>query len=109
MRARLDSEAELPSVQDATERAKDLPRQPNNDANAAFEAKRNELIARQRAEREALLKAQEQQRIENLADRLTPFAADEFFTAYDIDKDPVGIEAIPPFDRRGERRTGERV
>lgn len=69
MRARLGREEELPSVEDATHRAKGLTQQLDQITSAAFEAKRSDLVKRQRAERETLLKAQEQQRISDNADR----------------------------------------
>ena len=63
MRARLGSEMDLPSVEDVTDRLRDLPKQPVDPRNAAFEARRAKLVAAQRAERAALLERQEEQRI----------------------------------------------
>ena len=69
VRARLGSEDGLPSVEDAVQKARGLTRQAGEKVNIAFEAKREELKQRQRAERDALLKTQEQQRISDNADR----------------------------------------
>lgn len=69
MRARLGSEMELPSVQDISHGLQDLPKQPGDPRNAAFEARRVKLVANQRAERAALLQAQESQRIADIKER----------------------------------------
>lgn len=69
MRARLGSEMDLPSVQDISLQLQDLPKQPVDPRNAAFEARRSNLIANQRAERVALLNAQESQRIKAIKTR----------------------------------------
>ncbi|MEM6891687.1 MAG: AAA family ATPase, partial [Pseudomonadota bacterium] len=69
MRARLGSEMDLPSVEDVADRLRDLPKQPVDPRNAAFEARRLKLVETQRAERVALLKAQEDQRIADLKAR----------------------------------------
>ncbi|WP_195819405.1 AAA family ATPase [Roseobacter sp. MH60115] len=63
MRARLGSEQDLPSVVDLTADLHQLPEQPTNPRNEAFEARRLKLVAAQREERAALLKAQEDQRL----------------------------------------------
>ncbi|MEO0666713.1 MAG: AAA family ATPase [Pseudomonadota bacterium] len=64
MRARLGSEMDLPSVADVTHQLRDLPKQPIDPLDAAFEARRAKLVAAQRAEREALLKRQEEHRLD---------------------------------------------
>ena len=69
MRARLGSEMDLPSVEDVTQRLQDLPKQPVDPHNAAFEARRAKLVAAQREERTALLAAQEEQRIADIKAR----------------------------------------
>lgn len=69
MRARLGSDRDLTSVADITDRPHDLPKQPVDPRNAAFDARRAKLVATQRAERDALLKAQEAQRIAEIRAR----------------------------------------
>lgn len=69
MRARLGSEIDLPLVQDLSAQRQSLPKQPVEPGNAAFETRRAKLVARQRAERDALLMAQEKQRIADLKAR----------------------------------------
>lgn len=69
MRRRLGSEMELPSIEDVADRLGDLPRQPVEPRNTAFEARRAKLVAAQRAERAALLKAQEERRLVELKAR----------------------------------------
>ncbi|WP_300035639.1 AAA family ATPase [uncultured Roseobacter sp.] len=69
MRRRLGSEMELPSIEDVAEHLSDLPRQPVDPYNAAFEERRTKLVATQRAERTALLKVQEEQRLREIEAR----------------------------------------
>lgn len=71
MRARVGSERDLPSVQDVADGLRELPKQPVDSQNAAFEARRIKLVAAQRAERAALLEAQEQQRLAAIKARQT--------------------------------------
>ncbi|MEM1350944.1 MAG: AAA family ATPase [Pseudomonadota bacterium] len=63
MRARIGSEMELPSIERVSDQLRDLPKQPVDPRNTAFEARRTKLVATQRAERTALLKAQEERRL----------------------------------------------
>lgn len=63
MRSRIGPEADLPSIQDVSDRLRDLPKQPVDPRNTAFEARRIKLVEAQRAERAALLKSQEEQRL----------------------------------------------
>ena len=63
MRAKLGPETGLPSVDDASVRLRDLPKQPVAPSNSAFEARRSKLVETQRKERANLLKRQEKQRI----------------------------------------------
>ncbi|MEP5730854.1 MAG: AAA family ATPase [Sulfitobacter sp.] len=69
MRVRLGSEMNLPSVDDLSAHLSDLSTQPTDPRNAVFEARRAKLVARQRTERDALLKAQEKQRIRDIKAR----------------------------------------
>ena len=69
MRRRLGSEMDLPSVDDVTGRLRDLPKQPVDPRNSAFEARRAKLVAAQRIERADLLKRQEYQRIQDIKAR----------------------------------------
>ena len=69
MRARLGSEMSLPSVNDVLEQRHDLPKQPVDPGSAAFAARRAKLVAVQRAERAALLEAQDEQRLAGLKHR----------------------------------------
>ncbi|MGC3939968.1 AAA family ATPase [Roseobacter sp. EG26] len=69
MRARLGSEMDLPSMQDLSAKRQTMPKQPVDPDNAVFEARRTKLVASQRAEREALLRAQETQRIADIKAR----------------------------------------
>lgn len=69
MRSRLGSEMDLPSVQDVSARLQGLPRQPVDPRNTAFEVRRVKLVTSQRAERNALLRAQEEQRILDIKSR----------------------------------------
>lgn len=69
MRVRLGSEMELPSVEDVSDRLHNLPKQPVDPRNAAFEARRAKLVAVQREERAALLREQEEQRIADIKSR----------------------------------------
>ncbi|WP_299825378.1 AAA family ATPase [uncultured Roseobacter sp.] len=69
MRRRLGSEMELPSIENVADRLGDLPRQPADPRNTAFEARRAKLVAAQRAERTSLLKAQEERRLVELKAR----------------------------------------
>lgn len=69
MRVRLGSERDLPSVSDLSAHLTDLPNQPIDPRNAVFEARRAKLAAKQRAEREALLNAQEKQRLHDVKAR----------------------------------------
>lgn len=64
MRARLGSERDLPSIQDVSAERRDLPKQPIDPRNPAFEARRIKLVSEQRAERDALIKRQEVERIQ---------------------------------------------
>lgn len=63
MRSRIGPEADLHSIQDVSDRLRDLPKQPVDPRNTAFEARRAKLVKAQRAERAALLKSQEEQRL----------------------------------------------
>ncbi|MDA5558162.1 AAA family ATPase [Shimia sp. MMG029] len=69
MRARIGSEMDLPSIEDVAVRLDDLPQQPVDPRNTAFEARRAKLVATQRAERAVLLKAQEERRLAELKAR----------------------------------------
>ncbi|GLO71328.1 hypothetical protein MACH17_28450 [Phaeobacter inhibens] len=69
MRARLGAEMDLPSVEDLAVNLRDLPKQPVDPRNTVFEARRAKLVARQRVERAALLKAHEDQRLANFKAR----------------------------------------
>ncbi|WP_461428191.1 AAA family ATPase [Gymnodinialimonas sp.] len=62
MRRRLGPEAELPSVEEARARAQDLPRPEKLQPNPQHALKREEMIARQRAAREDLLRTQDTRR-----------------------------------------------
>ena len=66
MRARLGSEMDLPSVEDIADRLRDLPKQPVDPQNNAFEVRRAKLVDEQRKERADLLKRQEAQRVEDI-------------------------------------------
>ncbi len=63
LRARLGSEDELPSIEEVLVLVKNLPHSKREVPDPRFEFNRSELIARQREERSALLKAQEGRRI----------------------------------------------
>ena len=69
MRTRLGSEMDLPSVKDVSHHLRDLPKQPVDPRNAAFEARRAKLVAVQREERAALLREQEEQRLSDIKAR----------------------------------------
>ena len=69
LRARIGSEMDLPSADDRSAQVHALPKQPVDPRNTAFEARRVKLVTRQRSERDALLKAQEEQRILDLKAR----------------------------------------
>ncbi len=67
--ARLGSEMDLPSVEQVADRLRDLPKQPVDPENTAFEARRAQLVDAQRKERANLLKRQETQRLEEIKAR----------------------------------------
>ncbi|WP_299867604.1 AAA family ATPase [uncultured Roseobacter sp.] len=69
MRARIGSEMDLPSIERVSDQLRDLPKQPVDLRNTAFEARRAKLVATQRAERTALLNAQEERRLAELKAR----------------------------------------
>lgn len=69
MRARLGSERDLPSIQDVSAERRDLPKQPIDPRNTAFETRRIKLVTDQRTERDALLKRQEVERIQAIKSR----------------------------------------
>lgn len=69
MRARLGSEQDLPTVDQVQSQAQQLKPQPTDPQNTAFEARRLKLVAKQRNERDALIKAQEVQRVADLKAR----------------------------------------
>ncbi|WP_299955742.1 AAA family ATPase [uncultured Roseobacter sp.] len=69
MRAGIGSEMERPSIAQISDQLRDLPKQPVAPQNTAFDARRVKLVAAQRAERGALLKAQEEQWLSELKAR----------------------------------------
>lgn len=69
MRARLGPETGLPTVDEVADLLRNLPRQPAEPSNAAFDARRSKLVETQRKERATLLKRQEEQRIADVKKR----------------------------------------
>ncbi len=69
MRARLGAEMDLPSAQDVADQLHDLPVQPIDARNKAFEVRRAKLIETQRKERATFLKRQEELRIAEIKAR----------------------------------------
>jgi ATP-dependent exoDNAse (exonuclease V) alpha subunit len=70
MRQRLGSEMALPTIQEVIDGRNGAPHQESAPDDAAFEAQRAKLNVRQRAEREALLRGQQQQRLRQMKERL---------------------------------------
>ncbi|GFE49018.1 hypothetical protein So717_07710 [Roseobacter cerasinus] len=66
---RLGPEIDLPSAKDVAQQAQELPKQPIDPRNTAFERRLAKLVAAQRAEREALLNRQVRQRINEIKAR----------------------------------------